>query len=165
MAKDEIKAEPGQIKWDTGRYQPPASAPKPVDSGGFGSLGEPVFEAPPEAPHEPRRDAGRPTAEEVIQALGAVPAERVNLDAGSAAFMGYEFLLSPEAVQYIRSILAAEVCLTLDREKQRIALAAGIMFDEAVQEPPSGERPNLSVVPEPQGKVGKGKSKPKGEMP
>jgi hypothetical protein len=74
-----------------------------------------------------------------------MPFERVNLDDGNASFMGYEFPLTPDTIASMKILLAAEVCLILERERDRIL---GTLQQPALPEPASTGGEN---VPEVQG--------------
>jgi hypothetical protein len=74
-----------------------------------------------------------------------LPVERINLDAGTAHFMGYDVELTPDGLESIKIILAAEVCLRLENERDRVL--------NAVQQPrvppaSDGGRENVPEVPE-----------------
>ena len=54
------------------------------------------------------------------QFLPSTPADRVNLDAGTASFQGYDVPLTRDSVEAIKMILAMEVCRILELERDRI---------------------------------------------
>ena len=62
------------------------------------------------------------TAEDLKEAVVAVmpPSERVNLIDGTASFMGHDLTLSSDGIESIKTILAMEVCLKLETERERI---------------------------------------------
>jgi hypothetical protein len=81
----------------------------------------------------------------------APPAERVNLDTGTAVFRGHEITLSDDGRAAIKTILAMEVCRVLDEEKARVLEELGIreMFDQEVPGDAGGGAANVPKVPGP----------------
>jgi hypothetical protein len=153
-----IALEDGDYQWDSGKYQPPSSG---------GGLPPGWFSAPHEeagAPAEQWRPAPmpqQPSPPPPVEQMAALPSDRqsareflgrreaptsrVNLDSNTAAYMGYEFPLTEDSVASIKMILAMEVCLILELEKERIL---GTMQQQGVQESSAGSGAD---VPEVQG--------------
>lgn len=93
----------------------------------------------------------RMTAREANAAAQYVqPEGRVNLDAGTAAFMGYEFPLTSDSIESIKIILAAEVCLILEIERERVIHS---VQHTKVSEPASSGGENVPEVSGPEGAV------------
>jgi hypothetical protein len=97
-------------------------------------------------------------AGDAIAAAGIPPAERVNLDSGTAVFRGHTINLSADAIQAIQLVLAAEVCRELDEEKNRVL---STMQYEGLQTASGGGQdlpempgPSVEMVEEKQGDAG-----------
>ena len=160
-----IELEKGTFDWGGGGYQRPAEAP-----GGkvFGDTGLPPGwgEAPPFIESAPPIPSPSPvvltepdlTPAEIAQKLSqaileavsrpknSIP-EGVTLTDGRARFKGHDIELSTDALTAIKTVLAMEVCRTLQQEQQRVTDS---VLAETVQQDSSRERENVPTLPGPE---------------
>jgi len=168
-----IELEKGSFDWGGGGYQRPADAPGGKvfgDTGlppGWGEV-PPFVEAPPPPLDPPSPGEGRPsvnkliepdlTPTEIAQKLSqaileavsrpknSIP-EGVTLTDGRARFKGHDIELSTDALTAIKTVLAMEVCRTLQQEQQRVTDS---VLAETVQQDSGRERENVPTLPGPE---------------
>ena len=160
--------EGGEFDWSQGaKYQPPSGGGG-LPPGWFRAPHEdgtalPESQPPPPRAEPPAREPPREermTAREFLASRTAeaakqqelleqfvppprVMADRVDLDAGTASFQGYDVPLTRDSVESIKMILAMEVCRILELERDRIFAT---VQQQHVQEDSSGRGTDVPVV-------------------
>lgn len=151
MPEEKVTLESGDYPWDLGgRYQlpsdpaaglPPGWLVEPEDAASIPDSPPPKVYIPTEVPST--EQVYIPPQPEPVKTTG-LPAERVNLDTGTAAFMGYEVPLTTDSIASIKMILAMEVCRILELERERILIT---MQQQEMQTAPADGGTNVPEVP------------------
>ena len=161
MPEEKVTLESGDYPWDLGgRYQlpsdpaaglPPGWLVAPEDAASMPESPAPRAAPTPSEPakSEPTKEqelSDRMTAREFLHVAEekTLPSERVNLDTGTAAFMGYEVPLTTDSIASIKMILAMEVCRILELERERILIT---MQQQEMQTAPADGGTNVPEVP------------------
>ena len=131
-----IAIEKGDFNWNVGRgYEAPADGPNMVGVPPEWNVEMPDYHEPASSTVRARQRETAPSQhleqrvegniiERAIEDVKiTLPDNRVNLDAATAVYMGYSIPLSDVALATIKSLLAKEVCRTLEQEKTRVISA------------------------------------------